>query len=249
MKLYLSIILLSSIAHFSFAQKMVVDAKPATAQIFVESIPSKNPAKVNLTTGSMGVLAVSKGYATQGYTFAELKKKGGETFSITLEKITPLTSDFKSKALEFAKIADATGKVEKPDRPGLYGITVKGTQLNSTPFLSAITGTLIDFGYKIDAAGDQMFEDKNKVVATNDLAIGAELQYFSKDKRGDGYQVSIIVEWSIYSTSEKKVIKKITTAGYSDTAETQFNPELASAFKDATLGLAGNLEFQKLAKK
>jgi hypothetical protein len=243
---YLSVLLIACVAQVSFAQKMLVTLAPATGQLFEESIPVKNPKKVNLTTGSMGILGVQKGYATQGYSFAELKKKGGEAFTITLEKISPLPSGYVSKSLELKKITDATGKVEKPDRMGLYGMTVKGTELNSTPFTSAISQAFIDFGYKMEESG-QVFESKEK--ASVDYAIGAELMYFSKDRRGDGFQVSIIVEWSVYSYAEKKVIKKIITAGYSDTGETQFNPELISAFKDATQGLAGNLEFQKTVKK
>lgn len=243
---YLSTLLIVCVAQITFAQKMAVSVSPATAQLFEESIPVKNGKKVNLTTGSMGILAVQKGYATQGYSFAELKKKGGEAFTITLEKISPLPAGYTSKKLELKKITDATGKVEKPDRMGLYGITVKGTELNSTPFTSAISQSFIEFGYKMDESGG-VFESKEKGAV--DLAIGAELIYFSKDKRGDGYQVSIIVEWSVYSYAEKKVIGKVTTAGYSDTGETQFNPELINAFKDASLALEGNLEFQKLVKK
>ncbi|MBC7486187.1 MAG: hypothetical protein H7282_05510 [Cytophagaceae bacterium] len=243
---YLSTLLIVCVAQVTFAQKMLVTLAPTTAQLFEESIPVKNPKKANLATGSMGILGVQKGYATQGYTYADLQKKGGEAFTITLEKISPLPAAYVSKALELKKITDATGKVEKPDRMGMYGITVKGTELNSTPFTSAISKSFIDFGYKMDESGG-VFENKDKGAI--DFAIGSELLYFSKDKRGDGYQVSIIVEWSIYSYSEKKVIKKIITAGYSDTGETQFNPELISAFKDATQGLAGNLEFQKTVKK
>jgi len=243
---YLSTLLIACVAQVAFAQKMAVTVNPATAQLFEESIPVKNGKKVNVTTGSMGILAVLKGYATQGYSYAELKKKGGESFTITLEKLAPLPSGYTSKKLELKKITDATGKVEKPDRMGLYGVTIKGTELNSTPFTSAITQSFIEYGYKMDETGG-VFETKEKGSA--DVAIAAELIYFSKDRRGDGFQVSIIVEWSIYSYAEKKVIGKITTAGYSDTAETQFNPELVSAFKDASLGLEGNSEFQKLVKK
>ena len=243
---YLSTLLIACVAQVSFAQKMVVNVTPATAQLFEQSIPVKNGKKVNLTTGSMGILAVQKGYATQGFTYTDLKKKGGESYTIALEKIAPLPAGYTSKKLELKKITDATGQVEKPDRMGLYGITVKGTELNSTPFTSAISQSFIDFGYKMDESG-QVFESKEK--GSVDLALGAELLYFSKDRRGDGFQVSIIVEWSIYSYADKKVIAKITTAGYSDTAEKQFNPELVSAFKDASAALEGNLEFQKLVKK
>lgn len=243
---HIAFLLLAFSAYTTFAQKMTVAVTPVTSKVFVESKPVKTTTVISLGTSTLGIIAVNKGYVTQGYTFEQLAQKKVASFAIDLEKVAPLSADYVSKVIEFKKITDATGKVEKPDRPGMYGITVKGTELNSGLFIKTINESFTNFGYQMDNT-NQTFEDKTKPSA--DLAVAAELIYFSKDTRGDGFQVSIIVEWSVYSYSEKKIIKKIQTAGYSDTAETQFNPELASAFRDAVTGLLSNAEFQKLAKK
>jgi hypothetical protein len=242
----LSLLLLFAVTQVTFAQKMIVDVKPATATVYVESAPVKNPVSINVKAAQMGLLAVNKGYATQGYTFADLALNNTTAFSINLQKITPLEAGYTSRVLEFTKITDATGKVEKPDMPGMYGITIKGTQLNTPLFTTAIAQSFTTYGYKMDG-GNDMFKDKNK--GDVELAIGAQLMYFSKDTRGSGYQVSIVVEWSVYSYTEKKIVMKMSTGGYSDTGQTQFNPELSLAFKDAVQGLLISPEFQKLAKK
>jgi len=93
-----------------------------------------------------------------------------------------------------------------------------------------------------------MFEDAEKSEKA-ELIIIADLKYFSKGTIGVGFQISLIVEWSIYSVSEKKVIQKINTAGYSDKKEKKFNNELSSALGDALLGLLNNADFQKIAQK
>lgn len=225
---------------------MTVDVKPATAVIYVESAPVKNPVSINVKASQMGLLAVNKGYATQGYTFGDLALNNSTAFSINLQKITPLPAGYVSKHMEFTKITDATGKVEKPDMPGMYGITVKGTQLNTPLFTTAIAQSFTTYGYVMDGGGD-MFQNKDK--SNVEYAVGAQLMYFTKDTRGSGYQVSIVVQWSVYSYAEKKVVLQVNTGGYSDAGQAQFNPELSLAFKDAVQGLLINPEFQKLVKK
>lgn len=245
---YLSLAALFLLSLTAFSQKMTVDVNPSSAILYLDCVPVKNVKKVNLKTSSLGILGVQEGYVTKGYTFGELKKQNSETFTINLDEVSPLPSGYNSKKIEYKEMLDATGKVEKPDRnSGFYGVMVTGTALNSPQFINAITETISDYGYDIESSGN-MFEDDNSTQDA-EIAIGAELLYFSKDTRGDGYQVSIIIEWSIYSFAEKKIIQKIKTAGYSDSEERKFNDELVITIKNALQGLLSNSDFQKNAGK
>jgi uncharacterized protein YsxB (DUF464 family) len=245
---YFSTLILILIATITYSQKIIVDAKPSSATLYLESVPTKNPKQVKIKTLSMGILAVMDGYATNGITFRDLQKEKSESYTINMNKVSPMESGYVSKSIEFKDIDDETGKVEKPDRMTLYGINVKGTALNTPLFVNVICESMSDYGYDvINSTGK--FEDTEDKASKPEIYISANLKYFSKDTRGDGFQVSIIVEWTIYSVSDKKIVAKIQTGGYSDTAEAKFNNELSSAFGDATIGLTVSPEFQKFAKK
>ena len=245
---YFSTLILISIATLTYSQKVIVDAKPSSATLYLESAPTKNPKQVKIKTLSMGILAVLDGYATQGATFRDLQQAKSETYTIEMDEVSPMESGYVSKSIEFREIEDATGKVEKPDRMGLYGINIAGTELNSPLFMDVICETMSDYGYDVTNATGK-FEDAKDETSKPDIYISANLKYFSKDTRGDGFQVSIIVEWTIYSVADKEVLGEIQTGGYSDTVEAKFNSELSSAFGDATIGLTVSPEFQEFLKK
>ena len=154
MKQLFTLLLIASVGYCS-AQKMEVFVKPETAELYVQSVKSGNNKKVNLKTASMGVLAVAPDHVTEGKTFAELAKVGGETFTFELKKISPLPAGYTSKKLELGQITDATGFVEKPARNGLYGIHLAATELNSAQFTSGLATTASEFGYTIHCRPEQ----------------------------------------------------------------------------------------------
>lgn len=248
MKHFSTFILFFIIATISFAQRVTVNTNPSTAALHLESRPVHNPKKVNAVTPSMGIIAVLKGYATQGVVYSELQKIKEETYTIELLEVIPLDAEFMSKRIEFKGIDDATGKVEKPDRPGVYGVTIKGTELNSPLFINAICESLSDYGYNITNVSSR-FGDIAENSIPPEIVVTADLIYFSKDTRGIGYQVSIIVNWSIYDVAQKKIVAKVQSAGYSNTSEPKFNNELSATFRNAVVGLMISPEFQQATKK
>lgn len=244
MRKYLVVVLFLFIAQLSQAQKMVVTVNPTSAVLFEECIPVGNKKKVNLKTSTNGVLAVQEGYATVGYSFGDLAKIGGETFNIELEEVTPLPEGFNSKTIEFKKITDTSGEVEKPARMGLYGVQIAGTELNTPVFMNPVCETFTDYGYSLLNA-DNMFEDSDDTKTADIIVIG-DIRYFSKGTAGPKYQVSLIVEWSVYDVATKKVVMTLITGGYSDKQQQVFNSELVSALQDAQVGLMINPEFQAI---
>lgn len=245
MKQLFTLLLIASVGYCS-AQKMEVFVKPESAELYVQSVKSGNNKKLNLKTASMGVLAVAPDHVTEGRTFSELAKLGTETFTFELKKTSPLPAGYTSKKLELAQITDATGFVEKPARNGLYGIHLAATELNSAQFTTGLATTAADFGYTIDGSGG-MFADKD-AGATSDFAIGGNLIQWSKETAGDGYQVSLIVEWSVYSFAEKKVVMKMEGAGFSNAGLTNYNQSLVITMQDAMKALLNSAEFQELVK-
>jgi S1-C subfamily serine protease len=127
---------------------------------------------------------------------------------------------------------------------GFYGI-YQGIDLSDAKYVKAISTQMSDLGYKV-VGTNAMFSGKSDVA---DLALGGEVVWFAKDTRGSGFQISVIVHWTVFDVKKENIVFELTTAGYSDTKVTLLNEELSKAFQDATRGLLNDAKFKELAVK
>src|SRR5262245_14767332 len=94
-----------------FSQSIIVSADPPSATLAVNCNTSSKPVKVKGNQSETAVLAFMPGYTTQGITATELAATGKTNYTIKLTKIKKLDADFKSRKIEFTKIADVSGKI------------------------------------------------------------------------------------------------------------------------------------------
>lgn len=234
----------------AFSQKVLVDVAPSSATFYLNSKPMKKAKKVNTKAMEQIVLGHGEGYATNGYSFAGLKKLNKEAVTIQLDKIEALPAGYNSKRIVFKKITDATGKVDKPAGQvytGFMYVQTPATNLEESVFSAGINTAISDFGYNLVDESDDFGAGSESSNA--DLGIKCTIKAFQKDTRGSGFQISLIMEWSVYSYAEKKVVLKMTTAGYSDNSQRKFNSELPFTLADGVKGLLNSKEFKALAKK
>lgn len=233
----------------AISQKVMVNVAPSSAKLYLNSKPiKKTPKKINTRALEQLVVGHQEGYATAGYSFAGLKKLNKESVTIELDKIEALPSGYNSKTIEFKKFVDETGRVERPAGTvytGFAYIPYAATDLGESGFSVKVKEAISDFGYAINDGTDDFEAGSN----TADLGIKCTIKAFQKDTRGSGFQPSIITEWSVYSYAEKKIVLKMTTAGYSDAKQRKFNKELPYTFANSVLGLLNSKEFKAIAKK
>lgn len=231
----------------SFAQKAKIYVFPDNAQMFLNSAKIPSPKNINLKDPNIGILAVLKGYATQTLKPFDLKDDGISEYTMDMVKLVKPAANYKSKKIEFTKLIDRTGKVEKGSVPtGWYGTTTTATDFDDAMFTSAISSKIADWGYSV-VSTNTMFKDSKNVAS---FGLGGELTFFTKDTRGSGFQVSIFVKWSLYSVEEGTVVYEKTMGGYSDSKSTsKFNTELVFAFEDALQGMLGDPEFTKIVSE
>ncbi len=228
------------------AQTVRVSADPSSATLAVNCNTSSSDVKVKTKELQTGVIAFAPGYTTQGITAADLGNTGKSDYTIKLPKIKKLPAGFTSRKIEFTKLNDVSGKLNHGSYVGYYGISSASLDVSDIKFTKAMQTALSSAGYTI-VGTNTMFSGKSDVP---DLALGGEVTWFTKDTRGRGFQVSVLVHWSLYSVTQENVIYETTTGGYSDSKnDGGFNGELTLALKDALAGVMYDPKFQDLAAK
>lgn len=226
----------------AFSQSVKLSATPEGASVFVNSAPAS---KIR-TDAPYGAIAYKPGYVTQGKTSEEFRKEGGSEYTFKLVKdASKLPTGTTTRKIEMTKLADGTGQLNRPTvNMGFYGI-YQGIDLSDAKYVKAISTQMSDLGYKV-VGTNAMFSGKSDVA---DLALGGEVVWFAKDTRGAGFQISVIVHWTVFDVKKENIVFELTTAGYSDTKVTLLNEELSKAFQDATRGLLNDAKFKELAVK
>ena len=239
MKTHLLFLALLAASVTASAQTIKLAVTPADAEIFVNSAPGS---KVK-NTPSDGAIAYKVGYATQGKTGEDLAKEGKSDYTFKLvKKAAKLPTGTTTQKIEFTKLVDRTGKLNTPTVSyGWYG-TYQGINLSDPKFAKGISEQLSGNGYKI-VGTNAVFSSKSDVP---ELALAGEVTWFTKETRGSGFQVSVIVSWSLYDVDDENVVLEVSTAGYSDSKK-GFNDELLAALKDATSGLMTEPKFAEIA--
>jgi len=232
MKRFLLAILLAT-SLSSYGQKVRVDVKQDSTDFMENGALMYPPCKLELFDPLAVYIAKKKGYVTQGFTFSELLKKteldakGRPTYTIDLEKIKSLPTPYTSKIIEVYKVVDKTGRI---------------IEFNfSDPFFTTeLAKKLASFGYT-NLANKDLFDSQKA-----QLQIVGEITQFSRNTIGPRFQISLIVDWSVYDMTENKVVLQYSTAGFSST-ESRFKNELGYALRNALVGLMSNETFQQIA--
>ncbi len=250
MKAYFSRFLPVSLLMFAqaaSAQTVRVSVNPSAATIALNSNTSSSDVKVKTKEPQTGVVAFLPGYTTQGITAQELANTGQSDYTIKLTKIKKPAAGFTSKKIEFTILKDGTAKLNKGSTvQGFYGFTTPGAELSDVKFAKAMQADLAKAGYKV-VGTNSMFNSKSDIP---DIALGGEVTWFAKETHGPGFQVSVLVHWSLYSVAQENVVYETTTAGYSDSRNGGlFADELVLALKDALAGVIYDPKFHEMAIK
>jgi len=227
--------LLLSVSSFSQDKsaaitKVRIDVKSDSIVLMHNGMEKYPPVKITDVYPSWVYIARRNGYVNEGFTFKELASKGVKEYMIDLKKIQPLPADYRSKMIEVYKVSDRTGRAIK-------------IEANDPYFLTALSDKMVSFGYK-NVTNTDLFDTKQK---DTQLKIVGEITQFSQSTFGPAFQISIIVNWSVYDVAQEKVVLQYSGAGYSNT-ESPFKKELGLALKNALTGLLSSVEFQELAK-
>lgn len=210
--------------------KVRIDVKSDSIVLMHNGMEKYPPIKISDVYPSWVYIARRNGYVNEGFTFKELAGKGTREYMIDLKKIQPLPADYQSKMIEVYKVSDRTGQAIK-------------IEANDPYFLTALSDKMVSFGYK-NVTNTDLFDTKQK---DTQLKIVGEITQFSKSTFGPAFQISLIVNWSVYDVAQQKVVLQYSGAGYSNT-ESPFKKELGLALKNALTGLLSSEEFQELAK-
>ncbi|HMK26151.1 MAG TPA: trypsin-like peptidase domain-containing protein [Chitinophagaceae bacterium] len=232
----------------AFSQSIIVSADPSSATLAVNCNTSSKPVKVKGNQAETAVLAFMPGYTTQGITSTELAATGKTNYTIKLTKIKKLDAGFNSRKIEFTKIADVSGKIGTGSSYIVWGgyQSLQSVKLDDPKNIKEITTALSTAGYKM-VGTNSMFTGKSDIP---ELALAGEITWFSKDTRGRGFQISVLIHWSVFSISKENVVYETTTGGYSDSDNKNgFPGELMLAIKDALAGIIYDKKFQDLAAK
>jgi hypothetical protein len=227
------------------AQTVKVMAEPASVVVSLNGEKAKIPLKVSKKKLNDFVVVSKKGFVTQAKMAEHILKEGGAEYTFRLEKANIPPKGFKSAKIEFSKMVDGTDKLGKAKVSYNYwyvGVT-QPVNLSDPKYKRAADDALAEHGF--DMVGTNAMFDENSAA---DLAIAGELMAYGKDTEGPGFQVSVMVNWSVYDKKKKEVALTLATGGYSDSqSEVEFSDELTYALKDALMGLVSDKQFQQLA--
>lgn len=211
----------------SIAQTVKVDALPANAEVIENCSRNSRAVKINTKDSRTAVLAFLPGYTTQGIMATELKTKSASDYTIKLTKYSKLPKGFNSKKIEFAKLTSSSG--------------------DATPEINTfIRNAISAAGYTV-VGGNKIFSGKSDIA---DFAVGGEMIWFNTGTAGRGFQVSVLIKWSVFSVAKENIVYEITTGGFSDSRQkTTIGEELKLAIADAANGLIYDPQFQDLVVK
>lgn len=233
----LLIAFLASFGLTAMAQNTVISTSPAEATLMYNGATVRNPAKARLDITHFVYIAQMAGYSTQGVSVEELKDKNEANYTIKLDKLSPLPATYKSKKIYVAGFVDRSGHA------GNYYSA--DNLLNDPSFLNKLNEDLKKFGY-LTTIKSSVFEEKTD---NSDYKIAGEITAFSNDTRGSGFQMSLVMKWSVYDISEGKVVQELITGGFVNTTDANWTNGVNGAVKNAMVGLMNNATFQKLVNK
>jgi hypothetical protein len=225
--LFFSLIFIFGSSH---AQKIRVTVKPDSATFSANGEFLRSPYKIKEDDPTWVYVVWKKGYVNHGFTHTDIAQNGIADYSIELEKIKHLPVGYASKVIDVYKMVDKTGRLPA----GIFG--------DPLFFKKALSERLYSFGYT-HVTNVDLFDRQTEYVQ---LKLVGEVVEFSKNTTGGYFQVSIIVNWSVYDVAQDKVVFQCRSAGYSNT-EIPFPKELSLALKNALMGLMSNTAFQQLA--
>jgi hypothetical protein len=228
--LFLFITFLSISSYGQRGKKINISVKTDSVIFTLNGIIMYTPYPLKEGDPTWIYIARKKGYVNEGFTFSELAKKGVSSYAVELEKISPLPAGYSSKMIEVYKLTDKTGRLDHID-------------ISDPFFITALSDKLIAYGYKNVANADP-FDTKQEKAQ---LKIAGEIRESCRNTIGSGFQISIIVNWSVYDVYKDKVVFEWSSTGYSDTQST-LKMEMSLALKNALEGLMSNSDFQKLAQ-
>ena len=244
MRLFI-LIILNSLFTISVINAQSVKVYSNAGLLIREANKVSQGAKFKNNNPTDFILGYKKGYVTNGVTGSTIFKENKSEYRINMQKIVPLSEDYDSKVIEFAKFVDVSGKIPSQGSYGYWGYT-PGIDLEDAQFTNAINSVISDFGYKTAGGGNAIFKEKQ---GKTQLAIAGEITHVAKETKGtSGFKVAVIVKWSVYDIDKEKVIYELSTGGYSDSQKPgKFKDELVLALKDAVVGLIDSDDFIKLA--
>ena len=230
----------------AFAQTVTVSSNPAAATLAVNCETSSRPVKVKAKQAGTGVLAFMDGYNTNGVLAADLKAAGESDYSIKLEKKSKLATGGTLKKISFTKLIDLTNKLNQVTYLGAYRAAIPSIDVTEPKYGTLINTAMTGAGYKM-VGTNNLFSGKSDVP---DLAFGGEILWYSKDTKGRGFQVGLLVHWSVYSVENENIVFETTTGGWSNSGIAgPFADEFTLCLKDALAGLMFDSRFQELVAK
>lgn len=214
------------------------------SEVTVTGLLATSPVKIKDKPGEF-VVAAKKGYVSYGEKLEDIAKRGSSV-TVNLQKVKKLPEGVKTRKIEFAKIADASGKLSGSTASysgfGYYSATPRN--FDDAKWIKPMSKVMSEWGYSM-VGTNSFFQEKGNAP---DLVVAGEITGFGKDTRGSGFQVSVLVNWSVYNVDLKKVVATLSTGGFSDSKKgLQFDDELILALQDALIGLMSDTKFQEMA--
>ena len=226
------------ISSVGFGQKVKLSVYPESASITLNGEVTKAPLKIKDDDAGSFVTVSSKGYITKS---VEISNIGGtDNPVIKLVEPTRFNSKGTTRKIEFSKIVDASGKFGQI----AWSTNTWEEKFKDPKFIKPITNKLSDYGYNV-VGSNSIFDEKGD---KGEIVIGCEISRSGKDTKGSGYQVSLMLNWSVYNVNKKRVVHSLSTGGYSSSnGKLSFDDELSNAIVDGLLGLMSDTIFQNIA--
>jgi S1-C subfamily serine protease len=214
-------------AFNGISQSVKIDVLPAGAEVIENCDRHSRDIKINVKNSKTAVFGFLQGYATQGILASELRTKGVSNYTIKLTKYAKLPKGFNSKKIEFAKLTSTNGGDVKEE-------------INSS-----LRNTISAAGYTV-VGSNKIFTGKSDIA---DFAVGGEMTWINSGTAGRGFQVSVLINWSVFSVAKENVIFELTTGGFSDSKQKSIGEEVKLAITDALNGLIYDPKFQDIVVK
>jgi S1-C subfamily serine protease len=234
-------------ATISVYSQVTIKVNPTTAKLAINSKVVSTPNKMNNNDMLSGAVAFLEGYCTNGIKGDKINNTS--EYTILLNKQNKLPNDYKCKKIELVKLQDRTGKLSSPNAiPNTSGFisSFAGTNVSNEDFVRSVSDVMADRGFKMVGA-NSVFNTKADIP---EFALAGVVEWFTKETKGKGFQVSIIVHWTLLNVSEENTVFEKTTGGYSDSQNSiGFNNELKLALKDALEGIMSDTLFQNIVAK
>ena len=194
MKRTFILLLLFPLSIAVFAQKSKITVMTEDADITLSGILVGKTIKISEEQTAGFIVVSKKGHVTYGEKNEDILKKG-PTSSITLTAIKKPATGFKSKKIEFTKFLDAANLSKGAMGYSYYGgVFVANTMdIDDPSFAKPIPKLMTEWGFSMIGT-NTVFDVKDDAP---DLVLAGEIIHFGKDTRGSGFQVSIIVNWSL----------------------------------------------------